>query len=68
MGLGPTYMLLNFESNLDHRLDDKKYQRSRFSHLLIYTHLDEGMQSLTGLVLKIISKKKTKIFYGKFLE
>ena len=35
MNLGPTWMLLNFESDPSHHLDTKKYQRSRFSHLLI---------------------------------
>ena len=35
MDPGPTWIQLNFDSDPDHHLDTKKYQRSRFSSLLI---------------------------------
>ena len=41
MGLGPTYIPLNFESDLDYHLDTKNAKSSDFPiYLLLYT-LDE---------------------------
>ena len=46
-----TWVPLNFESDLDHRLDTKNHQRSRFfPHLLIIMCLGEGLHSLSAVI------------------
>ena len=58
MGLGPTEITLNFESDLDHHLDKRKIiNDSGFSFLLTITCLGGGLCSQAALVLLSIEAK-----------
>ena len=72
MGLGPNY--INFESDPDHCWDTGKYERSRFTHLLIiepflknHICLGGGLHSLSAHVEHLLSKPYVKICFTYLL-
>ena len=57
MSPDPTWISLNFETDLDPLLDTKIYLRSGFSHLLFITCIVRGMHSLSALVAYVLKQK-----------
>ena len=56
MGLDPTWIPLDFETDLDKCPAYKKYQRFGFSHLLIITCLGRDMHSASAVACRLILK------------